>query len=70
VTIATRLVAANVDIKTVSAILGHSTSHLLLERHAHESEQAALASNPVPLGTFWAHRVGGAEGVARDRGKG
>jgi hypothetical protein len=50
---ATRLVAANVDIKTVSTILGHSTSRMLLERYAHESEarkQAALAANPGPVG--------------------
>ena len=50
---ATRLVAANVDIKTVSTILGHSTSRMLLERYAHESEarkQAALAANPGTVG--------------------
>jgi len=51
--VATRLVAANVDIKTVSAILGHSTSRMLLERYAHEAEtrkQAALAANPGTVG--------------------
>jgi integrase len=51
--VATRLVAANVDIKTVSTILGHSTSRMLLERYAHESEarkQAALAANPGTVG--------------------
>jgi Phage integrase family len=50
---ATRLVAANVDIKTVSTILGHSTSRLLLERYAHEAESrktAALAANPGAVG--------------------
>ena len=50
---ATRSVAANVDIKTVSAILGHSTSRMLLEQYAHESEtrkQAALAANPGAVG--------------------
>jgi hypothetical protein len=49
----TRLVAANVDIKTVSAILGHSTSRMLLERYAHESEareQAAITANPGAVG--------------------
>jgi len=52
-TVATRLVAANVDIKTVSAILGHSTSRMLLERYAHESEtrkHAALAAHPGTVG--------------------
>jgi hypothetical protein len=47
------VVAANVDIKTVSTILGHSTSRMLLERYAHESEarkQAALAANPGTVG--------------------
>ena len=56
-TVATRMVGANVDIKTVSAILGHSTSRMLLERYAHESEtrkREALAANTAPLGTFWA----------------
>src|SRR5215467_7466569 len=51
--IASRLVAANVDIKTVSTILGHSTSRMLLERYAHESEarkHAALAANPGAVG--------------------
>jgi integrase len=33
-TLATRLTASNVDIKTVSAILGHSTPRMLLERYA------------------------------------
>src|SRR6266446_5856367 len=50
---ATRLVAANVDIKTVSTILGHSTSRMLLERYAHESEarkRAALAAHPGTVG--------------------
>jgi integrase len=50
---ATRLVAANVDIKTVSTILGHSTSRMLLERYAHESDarkQAAIAANPGTVG--------------------
>jgi hypothetical protein len=50
---ATRLVAANVDIKTVSTILGHSTSRMLLERYAHESnsrgKQAAPTFAAVPL---------------------
>jgi hypothetical protein len=32
--LATRLTASNVDIKTVSAILGHSTSRMLLESYA------------------------------------
>jgi Phage integrase family len=44
--LATPLVAGHVDIKTVAAILGHSTPRMLLERYAHESEsrkQAALA---------------------------
>jgi integrase len=61
---ATRLVAANVDIKTVSTILGHSTSRMLLERYAHESEarkQAALAAHPGAVGHTG---LGGAEGVA------
>jgi integrase len=52
-TVATRLVAASVDIKTVSAILGHSTSRMLLERFAHESEtrkQSALAAHPGTVG--------------------
>jgi hypothetical protein len=52
-TLATRLTASNVDIKTVSAILGHSTPRMLLERYAHESEarkQAALAANPGAVG--------------------
>ena len=52
-TVATRLVAASVDIKTVSAILGRSTSRMLLERYAHESEtrkQSALAAHPVTVG--------------------
>jgi len=51
--VATRLVAGNVDIKTVAAILGHSTSRMLLERYAHESEarkQAALATHPGQVG--------------------
>ena len=51
--LATRLVAGHVDIKTVSAILGHSTPRMLLERYAHESEarkQAALAANPGTVG--------------------
>jgi integrase len=50
---ATRLVAANVDIKTVSTILGRSTSRMLLERYAHESEArklAALAAHPGAVG--------------------
>jgi integrase len=50
---ATRLVAAKVNIKTVSTILGHSTSRMLLERYAHESEarkQAALAAHPGAVG--------------------
>jgi hypothetical protein len=41
------------DIKTVSTILGHSTSRMLLERYAHESEarkQAALAAHPGAVG--------------------
>ena len=67
---ATRLVAANVDIKTLSAILGHSTSRMLLERYAHESEgrkRAALAAN---AGYRWAHfghtRLGRRESLAAD----
>jgi hypothetical protein len=47
------LVAANVDPKTVSTILGRSTSRMLLERYAHESEtrqHAALAANPGTVG--------------------
>jgi integrase len=50
---ATRLVAANVDIKTVSTILGHNTSRMVLERYAHELEtrkQTALAANPGTVG--------------------
>jgi len=50
---ASRLVAANVDIKTVSTILGHSTSRMLLERYAHESEarkRAALAAHTGAVG--------------------
>jgi Phage integrase family len=46
--LATRLVAGHVDIKTVAAILGHSTPRMLPERYAHESEarkQAALAAH-------------------------
>ena len=52
-TFATRLVGANVDIKTVSALLGHSTSRMLLERYAHDSEsrkREALAANAGPVG--------------------
>jgi integrase len=52
-TLATRLTASNVDIKTVCAILGHSTPRMLLDRYAHESEarkQAALAANPGAVG--------------------
>jgi len=51
--LATRLVAGHVDIKTVAAILGHSTPRMLLERYAHESEarkQAALAAHPGTVG--------------------
>ena len=70
-TAATRLLAANVDIKTVSAILGHSTSRMLFERYAHESEtrkQAALRRIQGRLGTLCAHRDGRrAKSVARDR---
>jgi hypothetical protein len=51
--VATQLVAGNVDIKIVAAILGHSTSRILLERYAHESEarrQAALEAHPGIVG--------------------
>jgi len=51
--IASRLVAANVDIKTVSTILGHSTSRMLLERYAHESEarkRAAISAHTGAVG--------------------
>src|SRR5215813_13163748 len=51
--IASRLVAANVDIKTVSTILGHGTSRMLLERYAHESEarkRAAISAHTGAVG--------------------
>ena len=47
------MVAGNIDIKTASAVLGHSTPRMLLERYSHESEarkQAALAAHPGTLG--------------------
>jgi len=51
--VATRLVAGNVDVETVTAILGHSTSRMLLERYAHESDarkRAALAAHAGTVG--------------------
>jgi integrase len=52
--VATRLVAANVDIKTVSAILGHSTSRMLLERYAHEAETREAGGAGGQSGHRWA----------------
>jgi integrase len=64
--LATRLVAGNVDIKTVAAILGHSTPRMFSSGTAMNQRHANRRRSPpirVPLRTFGHSWLGRAEGV-------